>query len=90
MDAHMEERKQYFLIYFPYSVDWNYNHLHSILRLFDVLSNFPFATSETMRDDCLETWHIRVTSRVAERLKTEDLRKLENIRKVSKLQRMIA
>ena len=26
-----------------------YNH-HNALRLFDVLPNFPFATSETMRD----------------------------------------
>ena len=31
-----------------------------------------------------------VASRVAERLKTKDLRKLGNIRKVSKLHRMIA
>ena len=28
----------------------NYNHFHNILRLFDVLQNFPFITSETMRD----------------------------------------
>ena len=27
-----------------------YNHFHNILRLFDVLINFPFTTSETMRD----------------------------------------
>ena len=27
-----------------------YNHFHNILRLFDVLTNFPFTTSETMRD----------------------------------------
>ena len=27
-----------------------YNHFHNILRLFDVLPNFPFTTSETMRD----------------------------------------
>ena len=27
-----------------------YNHFHNILRLFDVLPNFPFPTSETMRD----------------------------------------
>ena len=26
------------------------NHFHDILRLFDVLTNFPFATSETMRN----------------------------------------
>ena len=26
------------------------NHFHNIFRLFDVLPNFPFTTSETMRD----------------------------------------
>ena len=26
----------------------NYNHFHNILRLFDVLPNFPFTTGETM------------------------------------------
>ena len=26
------------------------NRFHNILRLFDVLSNFPFTTSETMGD----------------------------------------
>ena len=52
------------------------------------LPNFPFTTSETMGDYYLQTWYIRVASRVAERL--NDLRKLGNIRKVSKLHRMIA
>ena len=27
-----------------------YNHFHNILRLFNVLPNFPFTTSETMGD----------------------------------------
>ena len=27
-----------------------YNHFHNILRLFDVLTNLPFTTSEAMRD----------------------------------------
>ena len=27
-----------------------HNHFHNILRLFDVLPNCPFTTSETMRD----------------------------------------
>ena len=27
-----------------------YNHFHNILRLFDVLRNFTFTTSETMDD----------------------------------------
>ena len=35
----------------PFSVIRLYfNHFHNILRLFDVLPNFPFTTSETMRD----------------------------------------
>ena len=28
----------------------SYNHSQNLLRLFDVLPNFPFATSATMRD----------------------------------------
>ena len=67
---------------------FDFNHFHDILRLFDVLPNFPFTTSETMRDYHLYTWYIRVASRVAERL--NDLRKLGNIKKVSKPHRLIA
>ena len=67
-----------------------YNHFYNILRLFDVLPNFLFTTSETMRDYYLQTWHIRVASRVAKQLQTEDLRKLGNIREVTKSHRMIA
>ena len=32
-----------------------YNHFHNILRIFDVLANFPYTTSETMRDYYLQT-----------------------------------
>ena len=42
-----------------------------------------------MCDYYLETWYIRVASRVANQPKTDDLRKLGNIKKVSKLHRMI-
>ena len=45
------------------------NQFHNILRLFNVLPNFPFTTSETMCDYYLQTWYIRVASRVAEPLK---------------------
>ena len=69
---------------------WFYNHFHNTLRLFDVLPNFLYTTSETMRDYYLQTWHIRVASRVAKQLQTEDLRKLGNIREVTKSHRMIA
>ena len=70
--------------------DLFYNQLHNILRLSNVLQNFPFTASEMMGDYYLQTWYIRAASRVAERLKSYDLRKLGNIRKVSKLHRMIA
>ena len=45
------------------------NHFHSNLRFFEVLPSFPFTTIETMRDYYLQTWYIRVASRVSERLK---------------------
>ena len=48
----------------------NYNQFHNILRLFDVLPNFPSTTSKTMGDYYLQTWYIRVASRVAKRNKT--------------------
>ena len=38
----------------------NYNHFDDILRLFDVLANFPFSTSEAMRDYYLQTWCVCV------------------------------
>ena len=43
-----------------------------------------------MRDYYLQAWYISVTSRVTEQPKTENLRKLGNIRKVSKPHRIIA
>ena len=67
---------------------YSYNQFHNILRLFDVLPNFSFTTSETI-DDYYMVYTRRAASRVAERLKTQDLRKLGKIRKVSKLHRMM-
>ena len=64
------------------------NQLHNILTLFNVLQSFPFTTCEAMSSYYLLTWYIQIASRVAEQLKTQDLRKLGNIRKVPKLQRM--
>ena len=66
------------------------NPFRNILRLFDVSSNFPFTASETMGDYYLETSCIRVASRFAKRLKIYNLRKLQNIKRVAKLHRMIA
>ena len=42
------------------------NNFHNISRLFDVLPNFLFPISETMRNRYLLTWYIQVASRVAE------------------------
>ena len=63
-----------------------YNQFYNMLRLCDVLTNLTFTTSEKIG----HYWYLRVDSRVAERLKAYDLRKLGNIRKVSKFHRMIA
>ena len=41
-----------------------------------------------MHDYYLQTWYIRVASRVAKRLKTYDLTKLGNIRKVPKVDKL--
>ena len=37
-------------ILYPKTSKEFYNYFHNILRLFDVLPNFPSTTSETMRD----------------------------------------
>ena len=42
----------------------------SHLRFLDILPNFPFTTSEKIRDYHLQTWYIPVTLRVAKLLKT--------------------
>ena len=46
------------------------NHFHSILRIFDVLPSFSFATSETIRNYYLWTWYKWAALRFAKRLKT--------------------
>ena len=58
------------------------NHGHNIVRIFDVLANFPFTNEAWL---LVINWYIRVASRVAELLKTQDLRKLEKFRIMSKL-----
>ena len=50
------------------TIYFTYNHFH-ISRLFDILPNSPFTISEMICRDYLQTWYIRVSSRVAERLK---------------------
>ena len=48
----------------------NRNWDNNMTRIFDVLTNFLFTTSETMHDYYLETWYIQVVSQVAKQLKT--------------------
>ena len=60
------------------------------MRHFNVLPNFPFTTSQTMCDYYLQIWYVRVPSRVTDPLNNSDLRKLGNVRKLSKLHIMIA
>ena len=45
----------------------------NILRLFDILSDFPFTTSQTMGGYYLSTWYIQVALRVAQRLKAQEM-----------------
>ena len=56
------------------------NSGHNIMRIFDLLPNFPFFTSERKPD-----YYIRVAWQVAERLKTQELRKLGKLKIMSKL-----
>ena len=65
-------------------------HFYIILRFFDVLPNFHFIQIETMCYYYLQTWYSQNASQVAERFKTQDLGKVGNIRKVSKLHRIRA
>ena len=57
------------------------------MRVFDVIPNFA---NEKMDGYYLRAWYLRAASRVVKLLKTKNLKKLENIKKVSKLHRMIA
>ena len=66
------------------------NHFNDIFRVFYVFRDFTFTACETMSDYYLQTWYVRVVSRLSERLQNEDLRKLRHITKVSKVDRMIA
>ena len=54
---------------------------HNILKLYNVVVQVRFATSNTKLDIQYNKLGIRVASRVAERLKTQDLKNLESVRK---------
>ena len=63
----------------------NYNPGHNILELYNVLVQIRFTTSERKLEVQYSKLVIRVASRVAERPKTYDFRKLGNVRKTSNL-----
>ena len=63
----------------------NYNLVHNILELYNVLVQIRLIASKTKCDIYYSKLGVRVVSKVAERLKTQDLRKLGNIKKVSNL-----
>ena len=44
----------------PFVLPMPFNHFHTILRLFDVLPDFPFTASETMGDYYLKSWYKRL------------------------------
>ena len=60
-----------------------YNPGHNILELYNVLVQIQLTTSKTKRDIQYIKLGIRAPSGVAERLKTQDLRKYGNISKIS-------
>ena len=68
----------------------SYNPDHNILELYNILLQIRFTISKTKLEIQYSKLGIRVPSRVAKRLKTQDLRKLENIKKFSHLGRHIA
>ena len=59
-----------------------YNPGNNTLELYNILVQIRFITSEKKLDIYYSKLCIRVATRVAERLKTYDLRKLENVRKI--------
>ena len=73
--------------YLSKGAEANYNQFYNNLRLFDILPNFPFTTSETM---AIITYKYGIYELPNDLNDLPDLRKLGNIRKLSKLHRMIA
>ena len=62
------------------SLNVNYNLGHNILELYSVLIQTRFTTSKTKLDIQYSKLDIRVASRVAERLKIQDLKTQENLK----------
>ena len=53
--------------------------------LFHFSAQFVFTISKTELDYYHQRWNVRVASQVVERLKTEDLRKLGNFKKIPEM-----
>ena len=70
--------------YLKYS-NSSHNLVYNILIIYNTLVRVRFTTSKTKLNIQYSKLGVQVASRVAERLKTYDLRELENIRKISKL-----
>ena len=66
------------------------NHFHNILRLFDVLANFPFTRSEMILIITYKHGIYELPHELPNELAYKDLRRLGNIRKVLKLHSIIA
>ena len=62
-----------------------FNPVHNILKLDSVLVQVRFATSNMKLAICYNKLVIQVAYRVTERLKTQDIRKLWNMREISNL-----
>ena len=59
-----------------------YNLKQNIQRLFHFLAQFVFTTNETEVDYYHQKVNVRVASRIAEQVKTQDLRKSVNFKKI--------
>ena len=68
----------------------DYNHLHNILRLFDVLRNFPSPQVKRWAIITYKHGIYELPHQLSNDLRLNEISKLENIRKMSKLHRMIA
>ena len=66
-------------------LELNYNLGQKNCRFFYILAQFLFATSETELDYYPQKVNVRVTSRVAKRLTSWDIRKLGNFKKTPEL-----
>ena len=69
----------------PQSRSGIHNPGHNILEFYNNVVQIRFTTSKIKLDTQCSKLSIRVASRVAERLKNQNLRKLGNVRKISNL-----